>query len=219
VEGDNPAEKQTCSNSSTVIGQLTGPHCQDRHYEVKTHHLSTYSFLVEVALERSMVSTSAVERPNSVSWALSKAKPTGSISLGWGEGSPLSLENESASGSDSQRESRRGGTPGPRTSQLGQYGSTSSRFILSQQTSSRPPGSRVIREKSTDVASAMSIPQRPGPRELVHEGEPKWTVHCILRRKRSTSAWPKYLPYIIQHLRVKFPFPGPQPLPQQDVCP
>ena len=44
-----------------------------------------------------MVSTTSVERPKSMSWALSEAKHTGFKSLGWGEGSPLPLETEGPS--------------------------------------------------------------------------------------------------------------------------
>ncbi|XDV31275.1 hypothetical protein PO909_033997 [Leuciscus waleckii] len=155
-----------------------------------------------------------------MSWAPSEAKPTGSKSLGWGEGSPLPLKTEGPSWLESPRESHRRETPGLRTSQPGQYGSSSSRLIPSRRTFSRTPGSRVIGERFTDVASAMSIPHHNVQPQgsWVCEGEPKWTVRCILRCEEIHLCLAINPPNVLHHLGVEPPFSGPQPLPQQDVC-
>lgn len=65
VDGDNPAEKCSYRNSSTLqTGQLTGSSWRFLHHEVNTPHLRAYSFLVEGDLEWNMVSITSVERPH-----------------------------------------------------------------------------------------------------------------------------------------------------------
>ncbi len=71
----NPAENRTCKNSSTEpAGQLTGSSWRLLHQEVKVH-FKEYSFLMEGALDWSMVSATSVERPELMSCA-----PSGSVS-------------------------------------------------------------------------------------------------------------------------------------------
>ncbi|XDV50967.1 hypothetical protein PO909_019931 [Leuciscus waleckii] len=55
-------------------------------------------------------------------------------------------------------------------------------------------------------------------RGWMSEGEPKWTVGRPSRRKQLHFHWSKPLPYQLHHLWMESPFPGPQPLPRQDVC-
>ncbi len=76
--------------SEPILQELQ--HCTDWavNWKVKTFHFKAYIFLVEGALKWRMVSTTSVERPESMSWAPSEAKPTVSTVLVGGEiSSPL----------------------------------------------------------------------------------------------------------------------------------
>ncbi len=52
----------------------------------------------------------------------------------------------------------------------------------------------------------------------MHERKPQWTVGRLSRREQIHFHWAEPLTYQLHHLGVKSPFPGPQPLPRQDVC-
>lgn len=54
-------------------------------------------------------------------------------------------------------------------------------------------------------------------RSWICEGEPKWTVRRLSRRKQIHLCLPEHPPYFLHHLRVETPLPGSQPLALQDV--
>lgn len=85
------------------------------HHKLKTFQFRPYSLHLEGALVWSMVSTTSVERPKSVSWAPSEAMPVVSITPGGGEEESPLLEREGPSCPESPKESFQGETLGPRT--------------------------------------------------------------------------------------------------------
>ncbi len=52
----------------------------------------------------------------------------------------------------------------------------------------------------------------------MRERKPQWTVGRLSRREQIHFHWAEPLAYQLHHLGVKSLFPGPQPLPRQDVC-
>ncbi len=111
MSGASPAVKRSCRNSNTVpTGQLTGSRWWSLHHEVKTLYFKAYIFPVEGALECRRVSTTSVERPESISRAPSEAKSTVSTVLDGGEISSPLLGTEGPSWWGAPEEARRGGT-------------------------------------------------------------------------------------------------------------
>ncbi len=101
----------------------------------------------------------------------------------------------------------------------GQNGATSSRQTPSRRTRSRTPGSReiggtVYRRSLGQVCTMASRLSGAGWVREYQRG------HCNVFwvAKRYTWAWPKKPPNLLHHLGVKHQFPGPRPLPRQDVC-
>ncbi len=47
--------------------------------------------------------------------------------------------------------------------------------------------------------------------------EPEGTVRCLTSRKQIHLSLAQNSPYLLHHLGVEHPFPGPQPLPWKDV--
>ncbi len=208
--GVSPAVNRSCRNSSTVpTEQLTVSSWWSLHHEVKTLHFKAYSFLVEEALEWRMVSTTSVEKPESVSWAPSEAKPTVSTVLVGGEISspPLGTEGPSWRGAPEGYYIWEPYSAGPpRGNGISR---TRSRWTLS-----RTPGSRAIEGN----AYRRSLGHICTKRSWMREGEPEWTVRRLSRRKQIHLCLAKLPPYQLHHLGVEPQFPGPQPLSRQDVC-
>ncbi len=174
---------------------------------------------MEGALEWRMVSTTSVERPESMSWAPSEVKPTVSIVLDGGEISSSLLGTEGPSWWGAQEEARREGMLNLWTilcpATAGQW-----EVVEPSPGELSPglPGAERSGEKHTDEASAISAPSCPVREDLecLRENQRgQWDVSRDANR--STCAWNELPPYYLHHLGVEPSFPGPQPLSRQDV--
>ncbi len=86
-----------------------------------------------------------------------------------------------------------------------------------RRTLSRTPGSRVIGGNSyrRSLGHVCTIASSPGG---LREGESERTVRRLSQHKQIHLCLAELPPYQLHHLGVEPPFPGPQPLSQQDVC-
>ncbi len=120
---------------------------------------------------------------------------------------------------ESPMESLLGGRPGPKTMD----GLVSMELLIvvvprPGELSLELPGAEQSGERHTDEASATSAPWHPAPVEL---DESKRTRGDIVRSLETQQVYLcsfKFLPNLLHHLGVEHPFPGPQPLSQQDIC-
>ncbi len=164
-----------------------------------------------------MVSTTSVERPESMSWAPSEVKPTVSIVLDGGEISSSLLGTEGPSWRGAPEEARREGMLNLWTILCP---ATAGQWEVVEpgpgELSPGLPGAERSGEKHTDEASAISAPSRPVREELecLRENQRgQWDVSRDANR--STCAWNELPPYHLHHLWVEPSFPGQS---RQDVC-
>ncbi len=151
-----------------------------------------------------MVSTTSVERPESMSWAPSEAKPTVSTVLVGGEISSPLLGTEGPSWRGAPEEACREGILNLGTilcpATAGQW-----KVIETGPGELSPglPGADKSGKMHTDEASATSASSRPVREELDTWGKPEWTVRRLSRRKKfhsclhissTTSGWSLYSP-------------------------
>ncbi len=101
----------------------------------------------------------------------------------------------------------------------GQNGDISNRCTPSRHTLSRTPVSRaMVYSKGVQTKPLPSLYHSIQPQQSWRsQKEPERTVQCLTSRKQIHLSLAQNSPYLL-HLRVKHPFPVPQPLPRQDIC-
>ncbi len=147
-----------------------------------------------------------------MSCAPSGATPTASITPGGGKHHTSACERRSLLTGISHGELSRRETRSENHTRPGQNGATSNSRTPSRRTLSRTPGS--VQTKPRPRLYHSFQPQRSWMSQRVPEG----TVRCLMSRKQIHLCLAKNSPNLLHHLGVKPPFPGPRPLPRQNVC-
>ncbi len=89
------------------------------------------------------------------------------------------------------------------------------------------PGQHSLYNSLEQSDRGKGVQTKPRPR-LYHSIQPQWswmsqrepegTVQCLTSRKQINLCLVKNSQNLIHHIGLKAPFPGPRPLPRQDVC-
>ncbi len=98
----------------------------------------------------------------------------------------------------------------------GQHGATNSRRTPSRRTLIRTPGSRAIGGKAyrRSLGHVCTIASSPTGAGGIRENK---RGHCAFSCEEVHLYLIKHSPYLLHHLGVKHPFPGPRPLSRQYV--
>ncbi len=217
MEWVNPAESRACRNSRTVpIGQLTGSSWWSPHHEIK---VSTSRRTVSSLRELWIGGWS--QQPRLRDRKLWVAPPQGPppqlphLRAGvidpclWEEIPPdENLPWRTVEERNQVRE--------PYSAD--QNGATSSSRTPSRRTLSRTPGSRAIGGKPYRRSLGQVCTMAFSPSGTGWIREYQRDIVLLLSSEEVHLCLAKHSPDLLHHLGVKHPFPGPRPLPRQDVC-